>query len=71
MPCGTARIKWVKDSGYALDLCALFIAYTNPREPCVSRCLEVENTFLIFSYSKEKYQKYLLSGAISHNDVFF
>ena len=35
-------------------LCALFIAYTNPRGPCVSRSLEAGNTFLILSYSKAK-----------------
>ena len=35
-----------QDPGYALGLCALLIADTNPREPCVSRCLEVGNTFL-------------------------
>ena len=36
-----------QDPGYALGLCALFIADTNPREPCVSRSLEVGDTFLI------------------------
>ena len=31
-------------SGYAVGLCALLIADTNPREPCVSRSLEVGMT---------------------------
>ena len=43
-----------QDPGYALGLCALFIADANPREPCVSRSLEIGNTFLILSYSEAK-----------------
>ena len=39
---------------FRLGLCALFIADTNPREPCVSCSLEVGITFLILSYSKAK-----------------
>ena len=45
-----------QDPGYALPLCTLFTADTNPREPCVSRSLEVGITFLILSYSKAKGQ---------------
>ena len=58
-----------QDPGYALGLCALFIADTNPREPCVSRSFEVGNTFLILSYCKAKGQKCLSCGAISHSDA--
>ena len=43
-----------QDPGYALGLCALFIVDTNPRGSCVSRSLEVGNTFLILSYYKAK-----------------
>ena len=42
----------------------MFIADTNPREPCVARSLEVGITFLFLSYSKAKKQKYLSCGAI-------
>ena len=49
-----------QDPGYALGLCALFIADTNTREPCFSRSLEVEITFLILSYSKAKGKKCLV-----------
>ena len=41
-----------QDPGYALGLCALFIADKNPTEPCVSRSLEVGITFLVIYYSK-------------------
>ena len=60
-----------QDSGYALGPCALFIADTNPREPCVSCSSRVVNTFLISSYFQAKWQKRLLCGAISHNDTVF
>ena len=52
-----------------LGLCALFTADRSPKEPCISRSLEVRNTFLILSYSKAKGQKCLSCGAISHNDA--
>ena len=55
----------------ALGLRAVFIADTNPREPCVSCSLEVGSTFLILSYSKAKGQKCLWCGAISHSDAVF
>ena len=60
-----------QDPGYALGLCALFIVDTNPREPCVSRSLEVGIKFLILSYSQAKGQKCLSCGAISHSDAVF
>ena len=50
---------------------ALFIAHTNPREPCVSLSLKVGNTFLILSFSKAKGQTYLSCGVISHSDAVF
>ena len=53
-----------EDPGYALGLCALFVADTKPREPCVSRSLEVGITFLILSYSKAKGQKCLSCDAV-------
>ena len=43
----------------------------NPREPCVSRSLEVGIALLILSYSKAKGQKCLSCGAISHIDAAF
>ena len=58
-----------QDPGYALLLCALFIADTNPREPCVSCSLEVGIAFLILGYSKAKVQKCLSCGAISHSEA--
>ena len=42
-----------QDPGYALGQGVLFIADTNPRESCVSRNLEVGNTFLILTYPGE------------------
>ena len=39
---------------YGLGLCAQHIADTNPREPCISRSVERENTFLLCSYSEAK-----------------
>ena len=57
--------------GYVLGLCAMFIADTNQREPCVSRSLEEGIIFLVFSYFQAKYQKYLSCGAISHSDAIF
>ena len=60
-----------QDPGYALGLCARFIADTNPREPCVSRRLEVGITFLILSCSKAKWQKCLSCGAITHSGTIF
>ena len=53
----------LSDSGYALGLSALFISDTSPREPCVSRSLEVGITFLILSYSEVKEQKCVSCGA--------
>ena len=38
----------------ALGLCALLIVDMNLRERCISRSLEIGNTFLILSYSKAK-----------------
>ena len=64
-------IAYLISPGYTFGLCALFIADTNPREPCVFRSLEVGNTFLILSYSKTKGQKCLSCGAISHSDYAF
>ena len=42
------------DPGYALSICALFNAYTNPKRACVSLSLEVGNTFLMLSYFETK-----------------
>ena len=44
----------VQGLGYALGLCALFIAYKNPRDPYVSLSLEVGNIFLILGCFEEK-----------------
>ena len=45
---GASRAKKITLDHAALDICALFIADTNPRR--VSRSLEVGNTFMIASY---------------------
>ena len=44
------KISHFKILAMPLDIYALFIADTNPREPCVSHSLEIRNTFLILSY---------------------
>ena len=49
-----SRIFHFQGPGYAFGLCALFIADTNPRGPCVSRSLEVGNTFLILCCFQSK-----------------
>ena len=56
----------ISRSGYALYLCVLFIADTNPREPCVSSSLKVGVTFLILSYSKAKKNKSILPEVRFH-----
>ena len=53
------------------SICALFIFDTTPRKPCVFRCLEVGNIFLILSYSKAKGQTCLSCGAISNGEFVF
>ena len=56
---------------YVLNLCALLIAYVNPRGLYVSLSLEVGNALVMLSYFEAKYQKCPISGAISHTDVVF
>ena len=69
--CAPFLNRIFQDPGDPLGLCALFIADTNSREPCVSRSLKVGNIFLILSYSKLQQQKCLSCSAISHSDAVF
>ena len=48
------RISDFKILGYALYLCARFIAYVNPRRSWVSLSLEIGNTFVILGYLQAK-----------------
>ena len=60
-----------QDFGYFLVPCALFIADSNPWEPCVSRSLETGITFLILSYFKAKRKKNVFRVVRFHTVMLF